>query len=72
MNALDLENLIDDLVGVWWTDPNMRREVWAGLLACRTTLARCGYRTTSEEYETLTFLLALHHGINEHDDHKTN
>lgn len=60
---VDLEKLIDNQFGVFWTSQPMQNQVWFGLNAMRATLHACGYRTTSEEYETLTFLLAIHHDL---------
>lgn len=58
---MDIETLVMDLIEPWWSDEWMRRDVWNQLLACRTTLHRCGYSATSDEYETLSFLLRIHH-----------
>jgi len=60
---LDLEQLILDICGVWWSDPVMHSMVWNALLTCRTTLHRCGYLVESTEYQDISFLLDLHSEI---------
>ena len=58
---MDMEELINSIVVPWWGEPIMHHECWASLLACRTTLHRCGHSTQSDEYQTLELLLNIFH-----------